>query len=81
MNEHESSVYFVAWVFGHIASGGAVIASVAGYAPPIAACVALIWYVIQIAESETAAKWSHRYRQHRIDKLKKKLHDLERPRP
>lgn len=81
MGEHENTVYFIAWVFGHVASFGAVVFTLGGYLPPLAAFVALAWYFIQIAESETFRNMLKRRRERRIERLKKKLHDLERPRP
>lgn len=52
--------------FGNIASVGAVVTSMLGYIPAIGAGVAIVWYSIQIYESDTMK----RYRQ---DRLRRKL--------
>jgi len=49
--------------FSHIldwVSAGAVIGSIAGILPPIAAVFAIIWYCIQIYESKTVQNWIRR---------------------
>ena len=42
---------------GHAASAGTVFITILGWAPPIAAMIAVIWYVIQIGESQTFRQW------------------------
>lgn len=42
---------------GHLLSIGVWLAALAGFIPAIAALLALIWYMIQIWESDTCQKW------------------------
>jgi hypothetical protein len=60
-----------AWV-GHSLSTTAILGSLAGLFPPIAAVAAVIWYTIQVYESRTFQHW-YRNRQmvHRARKLAK----------
>lgn len=74
MTEHD---LFVSWVLAHVASALAALLALAGILPPVAAGVALVWYFIQIFESETCKKMRRRWRQARIDKLEEKLHELK----
>jgi hypothetical protein len=46
----------LSWM-GHVASVGAIFTTILGWAPPIAAMIAVIWYLIQISESQTAIQW------------------------
>src|ERR1035437_540100 len=46
--------------FGNIASVGAIFSTMLGWAPPIAALMALMWYAIQINESRTVVRWRAR---------------------
>lgn len=59
---------------GHAFSAGAIIATVAGWLPVIAALVAAVWYVLQIYESATCQKFLDKrrrlYKARRIAKLR-----------
>jgi hypothetical protein len=61
--------------------GGALFASVMGWFPVmvtmIGAIVAVIWYSIQIAESETVRRWMTNRRARKVAKLRAKLILLE----
>jgi hypothetical protein len=76
--------HFNTW-FGNIASASAIAGTLVGYFPAIAASVALVWYLIQIAESETVRRYLANRRTRRIAKLRAKLmvldvkHDVEVP--
>lgn len=45
----------------HALSIGAVLGSIAGILPPLAALAAAIWYAIQIWESKTVQGWRARW--------------------
>ncbi len=61
-----------AWFINSI-STGTVIAAVVGWMPAIAAGVALVWYVIQIYESNTTQSWLRRTRLQKIARLKARV--------
>ena len=42
---------------GNVASAAAILASFAGWLPPLAALAAIIWYAVSIWESETVQSW------------------------
>jgi hypothetical protein len=42
-------------------SAFAIVGTIAGYLPPLAALVATVWYMVQIWESKTAAGWRARW--------------------
>lgn len=65
-----------AWV-GHSLSTTAIVGTLAGVFPPIAAVAAFIWYSLQIYESQTVKKFFARRRAHKIAKYKAKLIQLE----
>jgi len=71
---HESNINL--WL-GNIVSAGAVVSTVLGWAPAIAAIVALIWYLIQIYESETARRWMDGRRHRKIARLKARVLMME----
>lgn len=60
------------WI-GNVVGAGAVIGTMLGYFAPIAALVALIWYLIQIYESATLQRWLANRRAHKIARLKAKI--------
>lgn len=72
MSDHPIALWF-----GNIASAGAILTTLAGLLPPITAIVALIYYFIQISESETVKSWRRHRRAHRIAKLRARLLELE----
>jgi len=58
-----------AWV-GHSLSGTAILGSLVGLFPPVAAAAAFVWYVIQVYESRTFQHWfRNRQMVHRAKKL------------
>jgi hypothetical protein len=67
--------------FGSIASAGAIITSWIGLLPTImtvaASGVALLWYIIQIWESETVAKWRQARMRKRLIRLHREAMELE----
>ena len=50
---------------GHIASVAAIVGTLIGIFPSLAACAAFIWYCIVIYESKPVQKWIRRRRMHR----------------
>ena len=79
MDEHyQQTALFISWVFGHVASGAAIIASLVGFLPPLAALIAFVWYVIQICESETFQNWRERRRIRKIKSLEEHLAQLRK---
>lgn len=45
---------------GHVLSLGAIVGCFAGLLPPLAALAAIVWYAIQIWESDTVRAWFKR---------------------
>lgn len=70
MNDH-------GWI-ANFAAAGTLVVTLAGYLPPLAAAVALLWYFVQIKESETFKEILRKRLARRIAKLKDKLRELER---
>jgi len=64
------------WV-GNIISLGAIVSTFFGWVPVVAACVALLWYIIQISESATVQRWLANRRRRTIAKLKARVLLLE----
>jgi hypothetical protein len=71
-----SGDHFLAWV-GNSISIGAIISTLLGWTPSIAAVVALIWYLIQIFESATLRNWFAKRRLHRLTRLRAEVLMLE----
>lgn len=71
-SDHPISVW-IANFFG----AGSIVATMFGWLPPLAAGVALIWYVIQISESKTAQSWITTRRTRKLAKLKAEAIMLE----
>lgn len=71
---------FATWI-GNVVGGGTLIATLVGWLPGtitvIASLTALVWYFIQIAESETVRRWSANRRARKLAKLKARLLLLE----
>lgn len=61
----------------NLVSGGAVAATLLGYVPSLAAIVALLWYFIQISESETVRRWVAARRTRKLARLKARVIMLE----
>lgn len=72
--DHSSTVNL--WL-GNAISVGAIATSMLGYTPAIAACVALVWYFIQIYESATVQRWLAGRRVRRLARLKAQVIMLE----
>lgn len=68
----ESPQQLTQWV-GNVFSAGAIISTVLGWAPAIAAIVALCWYLIQIFESDTVRRWVSDRRIRKIARLKARV--------
>lgn len=67
---------FLSWV-GHTLSGAAIIGTLLGYFPAVAAAVAMLWYVVQLYESRTVQRWLQSRRLRKIAKLKIEMARLE----
>lgn len=57
-------------------SAVAVIGAIVGWAPPLAAMGALVWYIVQIYESKTVQQWLGRRRQRRESRARVEAHLL-----
>lgn len=64
------------WV-GNSVALGAIVSTIVGLVPAVAALLALIWYIIQIYESETTKKWLAARKARKIIRLKIELAKLE----
>jgi uncharacterized membrane-anchored protein len=73
MERDQSAIQLI----GHTVSLGTLLSVIAGILPVIASVVALIWYVIQIFESDTWCRRVERRRRRRIAKLRAELIGLE----
>lgn len=77
MEEHHS---FSQWI-SNIIGGGTIVATWVGFIPTvmasIASIVALLWYAIQISESQTARRWLATRRARKLARLKARVLLLE----
>lgn len=64
------------WIANSIGAGS-IVAAAAGYVPAVAAGVALIWYIIQIRESNTVKNWIKNRRVRKLARLKARAIMLE----
>lgn len=64
------------WI-GNSVALGAIVSTIIGIIPAVAALLALIWYVIQIYESETTKLWLAKRKARKIIRLKIALAKLE----
>lgn len=71
-----SGDHILSWV-GNGASVGAIVSTLAGWLPPAAAFIALIWYVIQIYESNTVQAWVRNKRTRKIARMKARVLMME----
>jgi hypothetical protein len=62
---------------GNLTSAGAVVSALIGFLPALAAAIALVWYIIQIYESDTVKTWRVKRKIQRIARLKARLLMLE----
>lgn len=67
---------FVHWL-GHVLSGAAVVGAFVGLLPPIAALVGVVYYSIQIYESQTVQQWKATRRSRKIARLRKEIDRLD----
>ena len=65
-----------AWV-GGLTSIGAIFSTLFGWVPPIAAVFALIWYMIQIYESEPVQRWRTQRLRTKLLRLHERAANLE----
>ncbi len=72
MQDNPAGDHVLSWI-GNGASLGAVVTTLFGYLPPIAAFIALIWYLIQIFESGTVQKWIKTRRVRKIARMKARV--------
>lgn len=56
-------------IWGDVASAIAVVGTIMGWLPSVAALMSAIWFAIQIYESDTCQKWLARRRKQRRAKL------------
>jgi hypothetical protein len=66
----------ISWV-GNVFSGAAILGTLIGVIPTIAAVVALIWYLIQIYESNTVQAWRKERARKKLILLHQKVSRLE----
>lgn len=62
---------------GHGLSIGAIIGSLFGWAPPVAAFAALVWYSIQIFDSDRVQNFLHQRRIRKLAALRKQIAAIE----
>lgn len=67
---------FNVWL-AHGLSGAAILGTIVGWLPPLAAGIALIWYCIQIGESKTVRGYLARRRARKLAKLHAAILKLE----
>lgn len=68
----ENHTTIAQWI-GNISGAGAIIAAMVGWLPAAGALVAMIWYMIQIRESDTYKKWALKRHMKRVARLEAKL--------
>ncbi len=76
MSDHSTGEQFIYWI-GNGASAGAVVTSLLGWLPPVAAFIAFVWYCIQIYESSTVQKWLFRRRLRKLTRLREEVAEIE----
>ncbi len=76
MQDSSAGDHILSWV-GNGASGVAIVSTLAGWLPPAAALIALVWYVIQIYESDTIQKWIRGRRVRKIARMKARVMMME----
>lgn len=70
--DHDHAQAALNWI-GNVASLGAIITTLLGILPAIGAVIAIIWYTLQIYESETFQKWLRERRARKIAWLELQL--------
>jgi len=64
-------------VVGHLVSAGAILGAIVGYLPAIAALVGVVWYLVQLYESNTVQRYLRGRRERKIAKLTLELARLQ----
>jgi hypothetical protein len=72
----DSGHNILSWL-GNLFSAGAIVGTLIGLIPSVAAVVALIWYAIQISESDTVKAWMRERRRRRLMRLHVEASRLE----
>jgi hypothetical protein len=72
----ENGQGLVSWI-GHAFSSVTLVGAIVGWFPGVAAAVALLWYSIQIYESNTFQRWLTTRRLQKIAQLKIEMARLE----
>lgn len=67
----------VGYWLGHLFSTGAILGTLWGVFPVIAAMVAFIWYCIQIYESSPVQNWLHQRRKRALKRLERRVKCLQ----
>jgi hypothetical protein len=75
-SEVEEGQGIISWI-GHTLSGAALVGSIIGWFPGVAAVVALLWYGIQIYESKTYQAWKRGRRLRQMATLRIEMARLE----
>lgn len=73
----EGASFDLTQITGHGLSVGAIIGSLFGWAPPVAAIAAFVWYLIQIYESKYVQRFLHNRRIRKLAKLRKEIAYIE----
>ena len=60
----------VLWVAGDLGAIGTIAASLAGLLPPLAALIAIMFYIIQIKESDTISRALRNWRLRKLTRLR-----------
>ncbi len=76
MQDNSAGDHLLSWV-GNGASIGAVVSTMVGWLPPAAAFIALVWYIIQIYESDTVQSWLRNKRTRKIARMKARVIMME----
>lgn len=73
----QNPVFVWIWWLWNGASIGTMISSLVGLIPPIAGVIALIWYSIQIYESNTFQNWMQRRLKAKLARFQAKARAIE----
>jgi chromate transport protein ChrA len=57
-------------IISYVVAPGVLVATVAAALPPLAALVAIVWYLVQIYESKTVQRWLATRQQRRLARMK-----------
>jgi len=67
----------VLWVAGDLGAIGTIAASLAGLLPPLAALIAIMFYIIQIKESDTISRALRNWRLRKLTRLRARAVEYE----